>query len=178
MEAVDADHGDDAAFADGIHMVEQVFTAPLQQREILSGIGFGQRPAGDHGGAASVHFQGPDGGYDHGYIGLQAGEAAFYVPKLFKANVCGKAGFRHMVIEELQPQPVPDDGGLADGDVGKGAGVDQARLVLHGIAKGGVDAIAHPGGHGAGHLQVLGGDRTAGPVVGQHHVADPGAHVL
>ena len=83
-----------------------------------------------------------------------------------------------MVVKELQGQPVADDGGLADGDVGEGTGVDQNRLVLHGVAHGGVDAVAHPGGHGAGHLQVLGGDRLAAAAVGHHDLADALPQVL
>ena len=125
-----------------------------------------------------MHLQGPDGGHQHGHVGGQAAEAGLHIPELFKADVGGEAGFCDVVVEELQSQPVADDGGLPDGDVGEGAGVDEHRLVLHGVADGGVDGVAHPGGHGAGHLQILGGDRLAAAAVGHDDLADALPQVL
>ena len=83
-----------------------------------------------------------------------------------------------MIVKQLQGQTVGDDGGLADGDVGKGAGVDQHRLMLHGVAHGGVDGVAHPCGHGAGNFQILGGDGVALAVIGHHDLADTLPQIL
>ena len=107
------------------------------------------------------------------FLHSSIGEAALHVPELLKADVGGEAGLGDVVIKQLQRQPVADNGGLADGDVGEGAGVDQHGLMLHGVAHGGVDAVAHPGGHGAGDLQVLGGHGLALAVVSHHDLADP-----
>ena len=56
--------------------------------------------------------------------------------------------------------------------------MDEHGLVLHGVAHGGVDAVAHPGGHGAGDLQVLGGHGLALAVVSHHDLADPLPQIL
>ena len=83
-----------------------------------------------------------------------------------------------MVIKQLQPQAVADDRGLADGDIGKRPRVDQHRLMLHRVAQRGVDGVPHPGGHGPGHLQVLGGNGSSLLVIGQHDAADAPTQVL
>ena len=178
VELVDADHRDDAGLLDGVHMVEQVLAALLQQLQVLLGVLRGQGTAGDNGGAAAVHLQSPDGGHQHGHVGGQAGEAGLYVPELLKTDVGSKAGLGDMVIKQLQSQTIADNGGLADGDVGEGAGVDQHGLMLHGVADGGVDGVAHPGGHGAGHLQILGGDGVALAVIGHDDLADTLPQIL
>ena len=56
--------------------------------------------------------------------------------------------------------------------------MDQNRLVLHGVAHGGVDGVAHPCGHGAGNLQVLAGNGFAAAGVGHHDLADTLAQIL
>ena len=159
-------------------MVEQVLGTLLQQAQVLLGVLLRQRTSSHHGGAAAVHLQCADGRHQDGDIGGEAGQTALHVPELLKADVGGEAGLRDMVVEQLQSQPVADDGGLADGDVGEGAGVDQHGLMLHGVAHGGVDAVAHPGGHGAGHFQVLGGHGVALAVVGHNDLTNALPQVL
>ena len=82
-----------------------------------------------------------------------------------------------MVVKQLDAQPVADHRGLTDGDIGKRPRVDQHRLMLHRIAQGGVDGIAHPRRHGARYLQILRGDGTALLVVGQHDIPDAAAQI-
>ena len=63
-----------------------------------------------------------------------------------------------------------EPGALADGDVGKGAGVDQAGLVLHRVAECWIDRVPHPGRHGARDLEILqdaGYEMTRGVAVDQ-----------
>ena len=178
VEAVDADHGVDAGLLDGVHVVEQVAGALLQQLQILLGVLLGQRCAGGDLRAAAVHLQGADGSHQHGHVGGQAAEAGLDVPELLEADIGGEAGLGDMVVKQLQGQTVGDDGGLADGDVGEGAGVDQNGLVLHGVAHGGVDGVAHPRSHGAGNLQILAGDGLAAAGIGHHDLADTLAQIL
>ena len=83
-----------------------------------------------------------------------------------------------MVIEQLEGQTVSDDRGLADGDVGERAGMDEDRLMLDGVAHGGVDGVAHPGGHGAGDLEILAGDGLAALGVGDNDLADALTQIL
>ena len=134
VESVDADHGRDAGSADGVRMVQQIGAATLQQGEILAGVRLRQRAARCDRWPAAVHFQGANRRHQHGDVGLQAGQAALHVPEFFKADVGGEAGFGHVVVEELEPQTIPDDGGLPDGDIGEGPGVYQHGLVLHRVA--------------------------------------------
>ena len=125
-----------------------------------------------------MHLQGADGSHQHGHVGGQAAEAGLDVPELLEADIGGEAGLGDMVVKQLQGQTVGDDGGLADGDVGEGAGVDQNGLVLHGVAHGGVDGVAHPRGHGAGDLEIFAGDGLAAAGVSNNDLADALAQIL
>ena len=106
-------------------------------------------------------------------VGFQAAEAAFDVPELLKADVGAEAGLGDVVVKELEADLVGDDGGLAHGDVGEGAGVHEAGLLLHGLHEGGVDGGHHPGHHGVAHFQVAGGDGVALLVVGHRDFIQP-----
>ena len=74
-------------------------------------------------------------------------------------------------------RPVADHRRLADGNISEWPRVDQHRLMLHRVAQGGVDGIAHPRRHGARYLQILRGDGTALFVVGQHDIPDAAAQI-
>ena len=54
----------------------------------------------------------------------------------------------------------------------------QHRLVLHRIAQRGIDGVPHPCGHGARHLQILGGHRSPLLIVGQHDPPDALPQIL
>ena len=178
VELVDAHHGHDAGLLDGGNMVEQVLGALLQQLQVLLGVLHRQGTAGNHGGSAAVHLQSTDGGNQNGNVGGQAGQTALDVPELLEADVGSEAGLGHVVVKQLQSQTVADNGGLADSDVGKRTGVDQHGLMLHGVAHGGVDGVTHPGGHGAGHFQILGGDGLAAAAVSHNNLADAVTEIL
>ncbi len=94
-------------------------------------------------------------------LGLRPLKRAFDVPEFFKADIGRKAAFGDMIVEHLESDAVGDDRGLADGDIGKRPGVDHARVVLGGTHQGGVDGIAHEGGHGITHFEIAGGHRLA-----------------
>ena len=156
VETVDADHRVDAGFADDADHVHHVFAAFFHQGQVFFGVGFIQGFAGNDLGAAAVHLQGADGGGQNGDMGFQAGEAAFDVPEFFKSDVSGKSGLGDMVIPQFQTHAVGDDGALAHGDVGEGAGMHQAGLIFGGAHEGGVDGVSHEGGHGVADFQVAG----------------------
>ena len=178
VELVDADDGLDAGLLHGVDMVEQVLAALLQQLKILGLVLFGQRLAGNNSRAAAVHLEGADGADQNGNVGSQAAEASLDVPELLEADIRSEAGLSDMIVEQLEGETVADDGALADGDVGEGAGMYQAGLMLDGVAEGGVDGVAHPGGHGAVDLEVMGGDRVTLLVVRNDDVADTLAQIL
>ena len=177
VEAVQAHHRRDAGAADRLHMVQQIGAAPLQQGQILLRVGVRQGTAGDDLRPAAVHLQGADGGHQHRHVRLQTGEAALHVPEFLKTDVSGEAGLGHMVVKQLDAQPVADHRRLTDGNIGKRPCVDQHRLMLHRIAQGGVNGIAHPRRHGARYLQILRGDGTALFIVGQHNIPDAAAQI-
>ena len=122
VELVDADDGLDAGLLDGVHMVEQVLAALLQELQVLGLVLLGQGLAGHDSRAAAVHLQSADGADQDGDVGGQAAEAGLDVPELLKADIGSEAGLSDMVVEQLEGQTVADDGALADGDVGEGAG--------------------------------------------------------
>ena len=111
-------------------MGHQVLDAGFHELGMGFGVGCIQGPAREHGGAATVHLEGPDGGHDDGDVGGEAAEAALEVPELLEADVGAESALGDVVVGQLQAHLVGDDGGLADGDVGEGAGVNQNRAVL------------------------------------------------
>ncbi len=56
-----------------------------------------------------MHLQGPDGAGEHGYVGFQPAVAALDVPEFLKADVGAKTGFGHIVVKNLQADPVADN---------------------------------------------------------------------
>ena len=94
-------------------------------------------------------------------FGLQAREAALEVPELLEADVGAEAALGDVVVGQPRAELVGDDRALADGDVGERAGVHEDRLALDGLQQVRIDGLDHPGGHGAVHFEVGGGDLPA-----------------
>ncbi len=152
MEGVDADHRVDAGLLDGADMVHGVLHAVFQPfqglfggREIFLGDRFARR-TGQGAGIDAMVLEAPDGGGEHRNVGDEAAEAAFDVPELLKADVGAEAGLGDVVVKELEADLVGDDGGLAHGDVGEGAGVHEAGLpstvcMRVGLIEGSIQAI-------------------------------------
>ena len=159
-------------------MMEQVTGALLQKLEVLLGVFLRQGSARGDLRAAAVHLERADGRDQNGDVRGQAGQTGLDVPELFKADVGSEAGLGDMVIEQLECQTVSDDRGLTDGDVGERAGVNEDRLMLDGVAHGGVDGVAHPRGHGAGDLEIFAGDGLAAAGVSNNDLADALAQIL
>ena len=142
MEGVDADHRVDAGFLDGadvvhriLHTLFQPFHGLFPGREVLFGDRFARRTR-QGAGVDPVVLQAPDGGGEDRHVGNEAAETAFDVPELLKADVGAEAGLGDMVVKQLQADLVGDDGGLAHGDVGEGAGVHEAGLASPRSASG------------------------------------------
>ena len=159
-------------------MMEQVAGALFQELEVLLGVFLGKGSARGDLRAAAVHLERADGRDQNGDVRGQAGQTGLDVPELFKADVGSEAGLGDVVVKELQSQTVSDDRGLADGDVGKRAGMDENRLMLDGVAHGGVDGVAHPCGHGAGNLEIVTGDGLAAAGVSDNDLADALTQIL
>ena len=83
-----------------------------------------------------------------------------------------------MVVEQLESQTVSNNGGLADGNVGERAGMNENRLMLDRVAHGGVDGVAHPRGHRACNLEIVTGDGFAAAGVSDDNLADALTQIL
>ena len=142
-------------------MVEQVAGALFQKFEVLLGVFLRQRCARGDLRAAAVHLKRTDSCDQNGDVRGQAGQTGLDVPELLKADVGSEAGLGDMVIEQLEGQTVSNNGGLADGNVGERAGMNENRLMLDRVAHGGVDGVAHPRGHRACNLEIVTGDGFA-----------------
>ena len=77
----------------------------------------------------------------------------------------------------MNADQVGHHGRIAVGDVAEGAGVDEHRRVLERLQQVGLDGVAHDHGHGAGRLDLLGGDGLAGRGVADHNAPHALAHV-
>ena len=125
-----------------------------------------------------MHLERADGRDQNGDVRGQAGQTGLDVPELLKADVGSEAGLGDVIVEQLQSQTVSDDGGLADGDVGERAGVNENRLMFDGIAHGRVDGVAHPRGHRACNLEIVAGDGLAAAGVRDDDLADTLTQIL
>ncbi len=78
-----------------------------------------------------MHLQGTDGGGKYRNMGFQTTVAALDIPELLKTNISSKATLGNVVFKHLQAETVSNDRRLAYGDIGKGAGMDHAGLILY-----------------------------------------------
>ena len=83
-----------------------------------------------------------------------------------------------MIIKQLEPEAVSDNGGLPDRNIGEGSRMNQAGLVFYRIAQSRIDRIPHPCCHGSCHLQILGSYRIPLPVIGKDDISDPFPQIL
>jgi len=164
MECIDADHRIDPRFPDRVDVVDHVGNALFEQLQVFLDVGLGQGNTRHYFGPAAVHLESANGRREHGHMRLQTTVAALDIPELLKADIRRKPTLGDMIIEHLEADPVGNDGRLADGDVGKGSGVNHAGLILGGTHEGRIDGIAHPGGHGISHFQIAGCHGIAAPV--------------
>jgi hypothetical protein len=130
MEGVDAHDRIDACAPDGVDVVQHIGKAFFQKPQVLLSVGLWQGPACYHRRSTTVHLQGPDGDGEYRHMWLEAAEPAFYVPELLEPDIRSEAALGDMVVKHLQPDAVADDGRLPYGDIGKGAGVYEAGLIL------------------------------------------------
>src|SRR4030065_983803 len=91
----------------------------------------------------------------------ESAQAALYIPEFLEADICCKTTLGDVVVEHLQTNSVGNNGRLSYGNVGKGAGMHHARLVLSSAHQRGIDGVAHPGSHSTADFQVAGGYRVA-----------------
>ena len=158
--------------------MEQVAGALFQELEVLLGVFLRKGSARGDLRAAAVHLERADGRDQNGDVRGQAGQTGLDVPELLEADVGSEAGLGDMVVEQLESQTVSNNGGLADGNVGERAGMNENRLMLDRVAHGGVDGVAHPRGHRACNLEIVTGDGFAAAGVRDDDLADALTQIL
>nr|OZC13783.1 hypothetical protein SPACI_55680 [Sporomusa acidovorans DSM 3132] len=177
VERINTYYRFDSGFFDHVDQMYHVFAAFFEQAQVFLGIFVRQRTARYNGRSTTMHLERAHGSYQDRYIGFESAQAAFNVPEFLEADISSKTGLCNMIIEAFQADAVGNDGGLADGNVGKRAGMYEARLAFNGCAQGRINRITHPGGHSAVHFQVTGGYRLALFVVGNYDMFEPFPHV-
>ena len=148
---VDRDHaGHAVVLAHVVHMALQVGNAALDRVHIGGVEVFGLDTA--------VVLQGAQRSHDHTGVRAQAGLAALDVDELLRPQVGTEAGLGDHVFAQFEGGLGGGDGVAAVGDVGKGAAVDDGRVVLQRLHQVGFDGVFEQGGHGAMGVQVTGTD--------------------
>src|SRR5262249_6395239 len=136
-----------------------------------------QRLAGPDLAHATVQLHRADGGDDDRRVRGEAGGAALDVEELLCAHLRAEAGLGDDEGGSGQRVRVGDDGVGAGGDVAEWSTVDERGAALEGLHEVWLDRVPEEHGHGAGDLEVLGGDGAAVAAGGQHDPAEPGPHV-
>ena len=173
-ESVDRHHDRHTEARRDVEMCFQVGHASPEKRQVLLGVGTGERATGHHFRASTVRLQRPHRRHHHHAIWPQTGHPTFDVEELLHAHVGTEAGLGHHVVTEMKRHPVGEDRRIAVGDVGEGPGVHEGGLTLQCLHEIGMKRVLHEDRDGATHTQVVEGDR--GTVLGQSH--DDPAHSL
>ena len=91
-------------------MLNHVLTALFQKFQILSLVFIRKGLAGYNLGSATMHLECPDGAGQDGYVGFQTADPAFNVPEFLETDIRRKPTLSNMVVKQLQPYPVGNDG--------------------------------------------------------------------
>ena len=121
---------------------------------------------------AAMHLEGAHGGDDHRRGRRQAGLAALDVEELLRPEIGAEAGLRHHVVGELEAGARRDHRVAAMGDVGEGAAMDEGGVALQRLHEVRLGGVLEQHRHGAGRLDVGGGDRLLVAGVGDDHLAE------
>ena len=177
-EAVDGDHHGHTVTAGVLDMPGEVGAALLEGGQIFPQEARRQRLARANVQQAAVGLETAHRGHQHHAGGGDAGLAALDVEELLQPHVGAKARLGHHIVGEAQGDAIGDDGGVAVGDVGEGAGVHQYRGLLRGLHQGRLQGVFEQHRHGPRHFQLFGGDGVAAAVQRQLDAADAGAQVF
>ncbi len=108
-EAIDTYNGINARLADGVDMLDHVFTALFHQLKILFGVSFIKGQACHDLGSTAMHLKSPDGGCQDRNVGFQAAVPAFDIPEFLKPDVSAESALGNMIIKQLEPYTIGDD---------------------------------------------------------------------
>src|SRR3989304_4756290 len=83
-----------------------------------------------------------------------------------------------MIITELKTNPICYDGGLADGDIGKGTCMNNNRLTFYGLHKIRIQGLDHPSSHCTCNLKVFCCYRFSALIIGNNDPSHSFSHIL
>jgi hypothetical protein len=177
-KCVDGDHRGDAVQADILDLLAEVPAAAVDVVGILLQQRGRQRPAGHDAVPARMDLERADGRDHHGRLRTQPGGPALDVEEFLRADIGAEAGLGYQKVASVDADEVGDHRGIAVGDIAERARVHEHGGVLHRLQQVRLDRLTHDHGHGAGGLELLGGDRLPVTVVPDQHPAEALAHVL
>ena len=157
---VDGHHDRHAVALDVLDLFDEVAGAGPQRIEV-----FGEQPrierlAGDNPVASAVRLERADGGDQHRGVRSQTARAAFDVEEFLGAEISAKARLRNEHVGHAQADLVGDDRGVAVRDVAERPCVHQRGGVFERLHQVRLNGVPHDDRHGAGHANLLGGDRA------------------
>ena len=118
------------------------------------------------------------GGDNHRRRGFQPGLAAFDVEEFLGTEVRTETGFSYHVVDQFQCSLGRDHRVAAVGDIGKGAAVDEGRIVFQRLHQIRCQLVFEQHGHCAMRLQVTRAQRLAVTGVTEHDVAETLLQIL
>lgn len=184
--------GDDDGHAVGLgvgDVLGKVDAAGTEDLDVFLLVDGAEGSTGGDGGPAAVDLKGADGGDDDDDVGDEAGGAALDVEEALAAHGEVEAGFGDdktglggvvlvgLGTRELEGHLVGEDGAVADGDVGEGAGVDEYGCAFQTLHQVGLNGVLHEGGKSTTGTEVVGRDGVAASGAGNDHSAETLAHV-
>ena len=101
-KGVQADHCRNSGLLDNFDVAQKVFATLLHKAHVLLRVVLGHGTAGNGRGGTTVALQGTDGGHNDHCVWSKAASATLDVPELLVADFRTEAGFRHVVVGELQ----------------------------------------------------------------------------
>ena len=122
---------------------------------------------------AAMALEGADGRHQHAGAGSDPSIAALDVQELFSAQIGAEARLGDDVIGQREAQLGGHHAVAAVGDIGKGAAVDDGRVVLQRLDQVRVQRVFQQSRHGTGRTDLPGRDRLAIVGIGADDLGEP-----
>ncbi|PMB72907.1 hypothetical protein BM221_000324 [Beauveria bassiana] len=186
---VDGDNNRNAKRPGISNMLLEIDAASTENVDILLPVDGIQRSTRGDGRAAAVDLESTDSGDDDNHVGNKAGSATLDVEESLTAHGKVKASFGNdetsLLLDiltgfstgKLESKSVSNDGALANGNVGKGTGMNKDRSTLESLHQVGLDGVLHESGKSTASANVVASDRVALARSGNNHTAKTLAHI-
>lgn len=188
LEAVDGDDDGDTKGLGVGNVLGQVDAAGADEVDVLGAVLGSERSTGGDVGTSTVNLQSTNSGDNDNAVGDKAGRTALDVEETLTAHGEIETGLGDDVASlgvilvllgtgKLESEAVGNDRGSANGNVGKGSGVDKDGSTLKGLHKVGLDGILHEGSEGTANSDIVAGNGVTLLGGGNNHAAETLTHV-